>query len=99
MRNLEVVQFGETLEAKKTYYVQCGCKTFVFTDTKELTTFLTEYIQNPNEYEKRWYSKQGDPALNMEIPSTATGVRDMGIGEAQSAPMGSMPLSDRLRRR
>ena len=87
MRDLEVVQYGQTINGADTYFVKCGCKTFVFANTLELITFLTEYIQNPNEYEKRWYEKNekhgGEVGLAMQT-------------EPVEAPRNG--LSDRLRR-
>jgi hypothetical protein len=94
MRNLEVVQFGETLEAKKTYYVQCGCKTFVFANTEELTTFLTEYIQNPDEYERIWYAK------NEKLPQYGNPISTAGYGTvSEVSTLDNQSLINRLHRR
>jgi hypothetical protein len=55
MRDLEIVQFGETIKGTKVYYVKCGCKTFVFTEVQQLISFIVDYINDPAGFEKKWY--------------------------------------------
>lgn len=43
-------------EVNRGYIVRVGCHTFAISTKAELTTKLIEYINNPEETEKKWYS-------------------------------------------
>jgi hypothetical protein len=91
MRDLEIVQFGETLKGDKTYFVRCGCKTFVFTDLPEMKVFLDDYLEDPDGYERRYYQKQEGsdiPEIQQAPPPVYT---------EQSNPVYGPELGDRLR--
>ena len=43
-------------EVNRGYIVRVGCHTFAISTKAELTTKLTEYINEPAKTEKKWYS-------------------------------------------
>ena len=43
-------------EVNRGYIVRVGCHTFAISTKAELTTKLTEYINEPSKTEKKWYS-------------------------------------------
>lgn len=43
-------------EVNRGYIVRVGCHTFALSTKAELTTKLTEYINEPVKTEKKWYS-------------------------------------------
>jgi hypothetical protein len=43
-------------ELNRGYIVRVGCHTFAISTKAELTTKLTEYINEPAKTEKKWYS-------------------------------------------
>ena len=45
-------------EVNRGFIVKVGCHTFAISTKAELTTKLTEYINEPNKTEKKWY--EGD---------------------------------------
>lgn len=40
------------------YVVNVGCKTFAIETPEKLLKYITEYINNPGEAEKKFYSKE-----------------------------------------
>jgi len=88
MRDLEVVQFGETVEGNQTYFAKCGCKTFTFIEKESLITFLSDYIRDPQGYEERLYAKNGKGAVG--APPI--------VEEARTQVVGDGSLNQTLRR-
>jgi hypothetical protein len=43
-------------EVSRGYIVRVGCHTFAISTKAELTTKLTEYINEPTKTEKKWFS-------------------------------------------
>jgi hypothetical protein len=44
-------------EVNRGFIVRVGCHTFAISTKVELTTKLTEYINEPDKTEKKWYDK------------------------------------------
>ena len=78
MRDLEIVQFGTTIENNSTYFVRCGCQTFVFLSKEDLNTFISQYIDNPEGYEKAWYTKYSNDSTGGQISEIPTQSRTLG---------------------
>lgn len=69
MRDIEIVQFGETLQGIKTYFVRCGCKTFVFTTRNEVVDFVHDYLGNPQMFEKKYYQEINKKEIGIPNPN------------------------------
>jgi len=108
MRDIEIVQFGKTFEGKPTFFVKCGCETFVFVSKEDVKTFVNVYMDDPDGTERAYYrqfenekmaepSVMGTATLRSEpMPETS---RNYGGEAVQASPDGNSSLGQVLRGR
>jgi len=87
MRDIEIVQFGKRIDGKPTYFVRCGCETFVFLSKEEVKLFVNDYINDPDGTERRYYA---------QFEKTGQETPTQGVGIEMNRPEG---LGNTLRRR